>query len=178
MTKQLGEMNDKLSEANKGLSDTNHHREALVKIFINLCTKYIDRMKNYQKLVKRKIKANQTSELLSTPSSTRISAEDAQLFLANFDKAFLNLYPNFVDELNTLLPPDAQLKLSMPNSLSPELRIYALIRLGVKDSSEIANLLFYSPQTIYNYRSALKNKALNKDTFDNDVLQLCTVVRS
>lgn len=178
MTKQLGEMNDKLSEANKGLSDTNHHREALVKIFINLCTKYIDRMKNYQKLVKRKIKANQTSELLSTLSSTRISEEDAQLFLGNFDKAFLNLYPNFVDELNTLLQPDTQLKLSMPNSLSPELRIYALIRLGVKDSSEIANLLFYSPQTIYNYRSALKNKALNKDTFDNDVLQLCTVVRS
>ena len=93
-----------------------------------------------------------------------------------FDKAFLDLYPTFVTELNTLLLPESQIAVKQPNTLTPELRIYALIRLGVKESSEIADLLFFSPQTIYNYRSALKTKAINKDTFENDVLKLCTVI--
>ena len=159
------------------LLQPNQRREGLAKIYIDLCAKYIDKLKNYQTLVKRKIKANQAQELLQTMQSERISAEDAATFLDKFDKAFLDLYPTFVTELNTLLQPDGQITLKQPNTLNNETRIYALIRLGVKESSEIADLLFYSPQTIYNYRSAVKNRAINKDTFDDDVMHLCTVIR-
>jgi len=172
----LEEQGRQLSALNEQLIDTNFKREGLAKIYIDLCAKYIDKLKKYQTLVKRKIKANQVQELLSTISSSRISEEDAATFMNKFDKAFLDLYPTFVTELNTLLLPESQIAVKQPNTLTPELRIYALIRLGVKESSEIADLLFFSPQTIYNYRSALKTKAINKDTFENDVLKLCTVI--
>ena len=172
----LEEQGRQLSALNEQLIDTNFKREGLAKIYIDLCAKYIDKLKKYQTLVKRKIKANQVQELLSTISSSRISEEDATTFMNKFDKAFLDLYPTFVTELNTLLLPESQIAVKQPNTLTPELRIYALIRLGVKESSEIADLLFFSPQTIYNYRSALKTKAINKDTFENDVLKLCTVI--
>ena len=173
----LVEQGKQLSALNEQLIDTNFKREGLAKIYIDLCAKYIDKLKKYQTLVKRKIKANQVQELLSTISSSRISEEDAATFMNKFDKAFLDLYPTFVAELNTLLLSDNQIVVKQPNALTPELRIYALIRLGVKESSEIADLLFFSPQTIYNYRSAVKNRAINKDTFDEDVQKLCAVIR-
>jgi len=173
----LVEQGKQLSALNEQLIDTNFKREGLAKIYIDLCAKYIDKLKKYQTLVKRKIKTNQVQELLSTISSSRISEEDAATFMNKFDKAFLDLYPTFVAELNTLLLSDNQIVVKQPNTLTPELRIYALIRLGVKESSEIADLLFFSPQTIYNYRSAVKNRAINKDTFDEDVQKLCAVIR-
>ncbi len=173
----LVEQGKQLSALNEQLIDTNFKREGLAKIYIDLCAKYIDKLKKYQTLVKRKIKTNQVQELLSTISSSRISEEDAATFMNKFDKAFLDLYPTFVAELNTLLLSDNQIVVKQPNTLTPELRIYALIRLGVKESSEIADLLFFSPQTIYNYRSAVKNRAISKDTFDEDVQKLCAVIR-
>jgi len=173
----LEEQGRQLSGLNEQLMDTNFKREGLAKIYIDLCAKYIDKLKKYQTLVKRKIKANQVQELLSTISSSRISEEDAATFMNKFDKAFLDLYPTFVTELNTLLLPENQISVKQPHALTPELRIYALIRLGIKESSEIADLLFFSPQTIYNYRSALKAKAINKDTFEEDVQKLCTVIQ-
>ena len=172
----LERQGEKLSALNEQLLDTNRKREGLAKIYIDLCAKYIDKLKKYQTLVKRKIKANQVSELLTTMQSERISEEDAATFMNKFDKAFLDLYPTFVSELNTLLQPDGQIILKRPNTLTNELRIYALIRLGVKESYEIADLLFFSPQTIYNYRSAVKNRALNKETFEDEVKKLCTVI--
>lgn len=172
----LEKQRHQLSLLNEQLIDTNFKREGLAKIYIDLCAKYIDKLKKYQTLVQRKIKANQVNELLSTMSSSRISEEDAAIFLGKFDKAFLNLYPTFVQELNTLLVPDLQI-IVKEDTLTTELRIYALIRLGVKESAEIADLLFYSPQTIYNYRSVVKNRAINKDTFDEDVQKLCTIIR-
>ena len=173
---QLEEQGKQLEELNKQLIHTNRYREGLAKVYIDLCAKYIEKLKKYHTLVKRKIKANQVQELLATISSSRISEEDAATFMNKFDKAFLDLYPTFVTELNTLLLPENQISVKQPNTLTPELRIYALIRLGVKESSEIADLLFFSPQTIYNYRSSLKAKAANKDTFEDDVLKLCTVI--
>jgi hypothetical protein len=80
-----------------------------------------------------------------------------------------------VRSFNALLRPDAQIQLGRGDILNTELRIYALIRIGVKDSAKIATLLFYSPQTIYNYRSAVKARAINKETFERDVMELCRV---
>jgi hypothetical protein len=170
---KLTELNEQLHTLNEQLIDTNRKREGLAKLYIDLCAKYIDRLGRYQTLVKRKIKANQVNELLSTISSTKLSEEDAATFMNRFDKAFLDLYPTFVTEINQLLQPGQKMEISTSRTMSTELRIFALIRLGVKESSEIAGLLFYSPQTIYNYRSSVKNRAICRETFENDVQQLC-----
>ncbi len=172
------DLNTQLHKLNALLMDTNRKREGLAKLYIDLCAKYISRLKRQQTLVKRKIKANQTSELLSQLSSERLSEEDASTFLSRFDKAFLDLYPTFTKELNALLKADCQIKNTHSNELTTDQRIMALIRLGVKESAEIADLLFYSPQTIYNYRSALKAKAINKTDFEAKVAKLCTIIEN
>ena len=173
---QQKELNTQLHDLNALLVDTNRKRERLAKLYIDLCAKYIARLKKQQTLVKRKIKANQTTELLSQLSSERLSEEDAATFLSRFDKAFLDLYPDFTEELNSLLLPEGQIQNKSTDELTTEQRIMALIRLGVKESAEIADLLFYSPQTIYNYRSVLKGKAINKETFEEEVMKLCRVI--
>ena len=170
------DLNTQLHKLNALLMDTNRKREGLAKLYIDLCAKYISRLKRQQTLVKRKIKANQTSELLSQLSSERLSEEDASTFLSRFDKAFLDLYPSFTKELNALLKANYQIKNTHSNELTTDQRIMALIRLGVKESAEIADLLFYSPQTIYNYRSALKAKAIDKTNFEAEVSKLCSVI--
>ena len=176
LNRQQKELNTQLHDLNALLVDTNRKRERLAKLYIDLCAKYIARLKKQQTLVKRKIKANQTTELLSQLSSERLSEEDAATFLSRFDKAFLDLYPDFTEELNSLLLPEGQIQNKSTDKLTTEQRIMALIRLGVKESAEIADLLFYSPQTIYNYRSVLKGKAINKETFEEEVMKLCRVI--
>ena len=171
---ELSVLNGQLRQRNENLVDVNHHRENLAKLYIDLCSKYIDRLNSYQKFVVRKIKVNQINDLLSTASSSRLTEADAEAFLNGFDKAFLDLYPTFIEELNELLLPGNNVRLK-DGKMSTELRIFALIRLGVKDSSEIANLLFCTPRTIYNYRSALKAKARNRENFEDEVRGLCTV---
>ena len=176
LNRQQKELNTQLHGLNALLVDTNSKRERLAKLYIDLCAKYIARLKKQQTLVKRKIKANQTTELLSQLSSERLSEEDAATFLSRFDKTFLDLYPDFTEELNSLLLPKGQIQNKSTDELTTEQRIMALIRLGVKESAEIADLLFYSPQTIYNYRSVLKGKAINKETFEEEVMKLCRVI--
>ena len=176
LNRQQKELNTQLHGLNALLVDTNRKRERLAKLYIDLCAKYIARLKKQQTLVKRKIKANQTTELLSQLSSERLSEEDAATFLSRFDKAFLDLYPDFTEELNSLLLPEGLIQNKNTDELTTEQRIMALIRLGVKESAEIADLLFYSPQTIYNYRSVLKGKAINKETFEEEVMKLCRVI--
>lgn len=174
----LTETNERLNRANELLLDTNRKREGLAKLYIDLCAKYIDKMAKFQVMVQRKIKANQINELMSYVSSSRLNYEDADTFMKRFDEAFLNLYPSFVTEFNALLKEDEQVITKNPHSLTTELRIFALIRLGVKESSEIAALLYYTPRTIYNYRSAFKNKALDRESFEERVCMLCTIINN
>ena len=174
----LSSLNDKLNTLNSRLLDTNSRRERLAKLYIDLCAKYIDRLSKFETLVKRKIKVGQVNDLLNTASLSRLSEEDAATFMNIFDTAFLDLYPSFVDEFNALLRTNEQIVPSHKGRLTTELRIYALIRLGVKESSEIAALLFYTPRTIYNYRSTIKSRAINRETFECDVEQLCRVIHS
>ena len=179
---ELKGSNDALKDSNKALQDsndefeyTNAKRESMANAFIMLCYQYIERLKNQRKLVIRKIKTNQQNELLSTLSSSRQSAEESQNFFSQFDKIFLSLYPSFVKELNTLLLPEAQIQLKEDNELTPTLRVAALIRLGVTESAKIAGILSYSPQTIYNYRSTLKNSAIDKEHFEENLQKLCSI---
>ena len=176
MNERQSLLNEQLYELNEKLVVTNKKREGLVKPYIDLCSRFINRLKKQQTLVKRKIKANQAQELLTQLSSDRLSEEDAATFLLRFDKAFLDLYPTFPAELNALLRPEDQILQPDKLTMTTEQRIMALVRLGVTESSEIANLLFYSPQTIYNYRSAMRAKALDKNNFEKLVAQLCTVI--
>ena len=143
--------------------------------FIMLCYQYIERLDSQRKLVIRKIKANQQNELLSILSSSKRGTEESQNFFSQFDKIFLSLYPSFVNELNSLLIPEAQIQLKEDNELTPTLRVAALIRLDVTESAKIAGILSYSPQTIYNYRSTLKNSAIDKEHFDENLQKVCSV---
>lgn len=174
----LSSLNEKLNSLNSRLLDTNSRRERLAKLYIDLCAKYIDRLSKFEVLVKRKIKVGQVNDLLNTASSSRLSEEDAATFMNSFDTAFLDLYPSFVTEFNALLREDEQIVPPHKGRLTTELRIYALIRLGVKESSEIAALLFYTPRTIYNYRSTIKSRARNRETFESEVEQLCRVIHA
>lgn len=167
--------NDELEKLNDELEQTNAKREYMAKAYISLCYLYIEKLESQRKMVIRKIKANQQKELLSILSSSKRTAEENQTFFSQFDSIFLSLYPTFVTELNTLLTPEAQVELKENNELTPSLRVAALIRLGVTESSMIAGILSYSPQTIYNYRSALKNGAIDKDSFEENLQRLCAV---
>lgn len=167
------EANEELEKLNDELEQTNTKREYMAKAYISLCYLYIEKLENQRKMVIRKIKANQQKELLSILSSSKRTAEENQTFFSQFDSIFLSLYPSFVTELNTLLTPEAQVELKENNELTPSLRVAALIRLGITESSMIAGILSYSPQTIYNYRSALKNGAIDKDSFEENLQRLC-----
>ena len=168
-------MNNKLKELNSELVKTNRTREEYVSLFLELCAAYIDKLNKYQDLVKRKVKAKQIDDLLKI-SSSKMSDSDARQFFVNFDTAFLTLYPNFISEFNSLVREGEEIVPAKGEILNTELRIFALIRLGIKDSSRIATLLFYSPQTIYNYRTSVKNKAKNRDEFEEQVKKLCPIM--
>lgn len=172
---ELVKSNDALTESNDNFEQTNAKREYMAKAYIVLCYQYIEKLENQRKMVIRKIKANQQKELLSILSSSKRTAEENHTFFSQFDSIFLSLYPSFVTELNTLLTPEAQVELKENNELTPSLRVAALIRLGITESSMIAGILSYSPQTIYNYRSALKNGAIDKDSFEENLQRLCAV---
>lgn len=167
------EANDELAKSNDKFEQTNAKREYMAKSYISLCYQYIEKLESQRKMVIRKIKANQQKELLSILSSSKRTAEENHTFFSQFDSIFLSLYPTFVKELNTLLTPEAQVELKENNELTPSLRVAALIRLGITESSMIAGILSYSPQTIYNYRSALKNGAIDKDSFEQNLQRLC-----
>ena len=171
----LSNTNTELSNSNAELANTIAKRENMANAYINLCYQYIERLDNLRKLVIRKIKANQQQDLLSMLSSSKRTVEANQNFFLQFDKIFLSLYPSFITELNTLLVPEAQIQLQNEDELTPSLRVAALIRLGITESAKIAGILSYSPQTIYNYRSALKNNAIDKNRFEENLQKLCLV---
>jgi len=172
---ELKDSNKALRNSNDELVNTNAKRELMANAFIMLCYQYIERLDSQRKLVIRKIKANQQNELLSILSSSKRGTEESQNFFSQFDKIFLSLYPSFVNELNSLLIPEAQIELKEDNELTPTLRVAALVRLGVTESPKIAGILSYSLQTIYNYRSTLKNSAIDKEHFEENLQKVCSI---
>ena len=172
---ELKDSNKALQNSNDELVNTNAKRELMANAFIMLCYQYIERLDSQRKLVILKIKANQQNELLSILSSSKRGTEESQNFFSQFDKIFLSLYPSFVNELNSLLIPEAQIELKEDNELTPTLRVAALVRLGVTESPKIAGILSYSLQTIYNYRSTLKNSAIDKEHFEENLQKVCSV---
>ncbi len=146
--------------------------EAYVGNFIGMCSNYAMRLEQLTKLVTRKLAAGQTGELQRLVSSGHFSEGDNEEFYSLIDKAILDIFPDFVESINTLLQPDKQIILKPGESLTPELRIYAFIRLGVDQGGRIAQILQYSVNTVYAYRNRMRNRAVNRENFDNDVKNL------
>ena len=173
---KMEKLNGQLHLINDELKDTNQKRERLVKVYIDLCYKNIERNQKLRTLAVRKIKANQSKELLSLLSSSSSTEKENKEFLTEFDKAFLSLYPTFINKLNQQLTESAHIQLKENGEMPPILRVCALLRLGITESSKIAGILSYSPQTVYNYRSILKNNAIDKEHFEENVLKLCMII--
>ena len=173
---KMEKLNGQLHLINDELKDTNQKRERLVKVYIDLCYKNIERNSKLRTLAVRKIKANQSKELLSLLSSSTNTEKENKEFLTEFDKAFLSLYPTSVSEQNQQLTESAHIQLKENGEMPPILRVCALLRLGITESSKIAGILSYSPQTVYNYRSILKNNAIDKEHFEENVLKLCMII--
>ena len=167
---ELQTLNDKLAAINIDLREANAVKEEYIALFLAMCSDYIDKFAKMQSGVKRKLSRGNIAELERELSSSKLMDEELKNFYQMFDDAFLNLYPNFVDEFNALLKPEAHIEPKRGESLSTEHRIFALIRLGITDSSRIASLLRYSVNTIYNYRARTKNFALgDRSSFEERI---------
>lgn len=166
----LSEINLQLKETNNALGEANEVKEEYIGLFLAMCSNYIDKLKSYQRNIKRKLAAGKYNEILTEVSSTEYIDTELKSFYEMFDKAFLQLYPNFVEEFNELLKPDKRIILNKDERMNTELRIFALIRLGITESSRIAALLRYSANTIYNYRARVKNCALDsREEFEEKI---------
>ena len=170
---QLSEKNEAFAVLNSQLSETNRVKEEYIGRFMSLCSQYIDKLDNYRKMVNKKMKNKELEDLFRISKSTELKEKELEELYQNFDSVFLHLFPNFVDDFNDLLQPDTQVHPREENRLTTEIRIFALIRLGIEDSSKIAEFLHYSVNTIYNYRARIKNGALdNRESFERRVKQL------
>lgn len=172
---ELKKANEQQSLTNKSLAEANHLKERFISSFLEICTEYIEKLEKFKQSVHVKLKVGQTNDILRMTSSTADSSKELKELYENFDKAFLNIYPDFVEEFNKLLRPEEQYTHTQNNTLNQELRIFAFIRLGINDSNKMAVFLHYSLRTIYNYRSKVKSKALDqKEDFEEKVRQLCS----
>lgn len=167
---RLNEMNHSLNEMNQSLNESNKMKEVYIGRFLRLCAIYVDKIETMRKRVVKLVKARELNKLLE-----QMQAGEAYMgeLYEYFDSAFLKLFPDFVEEFNALLRPEERILLEDDSRLSTTLRIFALIRLGIEDSSKIAEFLHYSVNTIYNYRAKIKNSAIcDREEFEQRVKQI------
>lgn len=155
---ELSDVNGRLSEVNGELRESNYVKEETIGLAFTLCSGYITRMEEQRKTLARLLKTNQ-SDLLRRQLETSQSSQQLKDFFRHFDQLFLNIYPDFIEDFNGLLRPEERLQPKESDLLNTELRIYALVRLGINDSVKIAEFLHCSPQTVYNYRLRVRNKS-------------------
>lgn len=173
LNRELSEMNEQLKSTNLDLSESNHVKEEYIGHFLSLCSTYIDKLESFRKMVTKKLTTGQVADLLKITKSTDIQENELKEFYANFDNTFLHLYPSFVEDFNSLLIDGEKIVLKKGELMNTELRIFALIRLGIDDSSKIADFLRYSVNTIYNYRAKVKNKAkVSREDFESLVMRI------
>jgi hypothetical protein len=176
LNNSLRESNDQLNNANDELSEANHIKEHYIGNFLTICSNYIDKMDSINRNVNKQIAAGKIEDLYTQTKSKKIIDGEIQQFYQNFDETFLHIYPHFVEQINALLEDKEQIVLKNNEALNTELRVFALIRLGINDSSRIAKLLRYSVNTIYNYRVKIRNKAKgNRDDFEKMVMKIDSV---
>lgn len=175
LNEQLSCTNSQLSVVNHELTDANRVKEEYVGRFMRLCSIYINKIEDLRKRVHKKLKTRQYDELYEMTRPQDFKEKELEEFYTNFDSAFLHLFPHFLDSFNALLRPEERIEQPKKEQLSTPIRIFALIRLGINDSSKIAEFLHYSVNTIYNYRAHIKKGAINdKDSFEEDVRKIGT----
>ncbi|WP_286858850.1 MULTISPECIES: DUF6377 domain-containing protein [Sphingobacterium] len=175
---QLRSLNTEINQTNLKLSESNHIKEEYIAQFFDMCSSYIDKMEDIRKALLKKASNHQWEAIREQLKSTQMEEREIQQLYINFDRIFLNLYPTFVDEFNALLQEDEKIYPKKNELLNTELRIFALIRLGIDDSVKIASFLRYSLRTVYNYRTKVRNKAAgHRDDFEASVCQIATIDR-
>ncbi|SKB90898.1 hypothetical protein SAMN05660226_03771 [Parapedobacter luteus] len=173
---QLSQLNLALQKANDNLFEANHIKEEYIAHFFDICSANIEKLENYRKSLHKKAVNNQYDLLLKELKSTNLAENELAELYHNFDTIFLNLYPTFVSEFNSLLLPNEHILPKSGELLNNELRIFALMRLGITDSVKIAGFLRYSLRTVYNYRTKIRHKAaVSREEFEAQVRQIGTL---
>ena len=172
MNEQLQHVNKQLYKVNQELSSANLIKQEYIVHYLDQCTMYLDKMEKYRRSLENLSISKDLKALFKAIKSESFITEEREKFYKSFDETFLSLFPHFVESLNALLRDDEQLHPHPGELLSTELRIFALIRLGITDSNKIARFLRYSLTTIYNYRSKVRNKAKDKMQFETQVGQI------
>lgn len=154
------------------LEDANHIKDVYLSQFLNLCSIYMDKLNQFCKIANRKISTGNVDDLYKITKSGKFVEEQSKDFYDVFDNAFLHIYPTFVADVNKLLRPEERIELRDDELLNTDLRILAFMRLGISESARIAQVLNYSVYTIYAYRNKLKNRAIDRESFDRDVMKI------
>ena len=175
LNNELHLFNEKLNETNNTLKEANLVKEIYIGRYMDQCSVYISKLDEYRRKLNVIVSSGKTAELVKAIKSKEFIEEELKEFYHNFDKTFLLLFPDFIEEFNSLLTDNEDIKLKPGELMNTELRIFALIRLGISDSAKIAEFLRYSLSTIYNYRTKLRNKALGpRDEFEANVMRIGT----
>lgn len=175
LNQEMQVANENLQDLNRRLKEASFIKEEYIGHFLSQCSAYIDKLESYQKKVHKLLLTKQLTELQKQAESQEFIKQELAEFYTLFDQAFLKLFPDFVEGFNRLLEPEHAIVIKKGELLNTELRIFALIRLGISDSYKIAHFLRYSPNTIYNYRAQIKNKArVDREQFEKWVLKIGT----
>ncbi len=173
MRLNLSTANEQLQNVNKELEQTGYIKVVYIGRYLDKCVNYLDKIEQYRRSLVKLAMASKIDELFKAIKSEEFIKDERKDFYHEFDKSFIELFPHFIDKFNNLLVEDARIYPKYGEILTTELRIFALIKLGVTDSNSIAHFLGYSLATIYNYRSKLRNKAKgDKDNFEEEVMKL------
>lgn len=178
--KRLKELNDELHLSNAQLKEANHSiaensylKEEYIGRYMDQCSVYLEKMDNYRRSLGKIAATGNVEELYKNIKSSKFIEGELKEFYTNFDNTFLQLFPTFVEDFNALLADDEQISLKAGERMNTELRIFALIRLGITDSVKIAQFLRYSVTTIYNYRTKVRNKAAgDRDLLEQEVMTI------
>lgn len=170
---ELQNLNQQLNTLNIDLSDSNKIKEVYIGRFIELCSVYINKIDDFRKKVHAKLKEGKIKDAQSLSQSPEVLDVEFEGLYHNFDNAFLQLYPDFVEKINDLLNDTDKYVLKNGELLNPELRIIALMRLGISDGIKISLFLRYSLTTVYNYRTKIKNRTfLSKEEFERRIFEI------
>ncbi len=159
LNEQLTRSNAQLQEANRAIVEISELKEVYIGRYMDQSLSHIELLDGYRKTIAKLLSTGKTAELQKMVKSSAMVDSELKSFYNEFDKTFLSLFPTFVEDLNALLLPEEAIVPKKPGTLTPEQRIFALIRLGISDSDRIARFLHYSLTTIYNYRTRMRNKA-------------------
>ena len=163
---KLIEMSDELRLTNDKIAESDYVKVKCIGSIIALCSQYINKMEDGRRGFARQLKTNRYEQAMQMAESPEQSQKELKEFFEQFDSMFLSIYPDFVADFNALLRPEDAIVPKNPSGLNTELRIHALIRLGILDSVSIAEILHCSVQTVYNKRMKVRNKAIvSKDNF-------------